>query len=246
MAKSIFVVNRSANDDVQLSLPVQNSDGTWTPGEWQCHNDQDRYSSVRRHGFRVTHIPAFWWRENSACYEVEFEELLSKFTESSLYSKVRLLRKLTEQELAQYQILIGGEHTIRSGEVAVDGMAKVTLLGNAKAKIYSAQYIEAHDCSQVDMLQPIRGLTVNAYGQSVVDVCQPCFVIAKDNVTVELNGYGEFTVSLDGKSQLSKRMRKLLRINAYNKAQITTSGDSHIYLAGKAKVRFERTLPDWD
>lgn len=250
MEKPFFVVSRAGRfeDYSKPSLPTQNSDGSWTAGQWHNRDDYDKYSRTRRSGIRVTHEPAALWRENSECYEVECEGHLMDAHQAFLYSKVRLLRKLTAEELVKHQILSSGSHTVKDGDVAITGSANVILLGKAKARVYSATgYIEAHDCAEIDISQETSRVTVGAYGHSKVLVRPRCVVIAYDESTAHIHGYGEFAVSTGGNSRLPKRLRKLSRISAYNNARIEIMNDSDIRLASpKASVKIVNTVPDYD
>lgn len=250
MAKSFFVVRNDSffEGGAGFSLPTLSEDGSWTPGQWHSQKNYGEYSFIRESGFRVTHEPAAHWRENSECYEVECEGLLQAVHRAFLYSKVRLLRKLTEEDLVKYHILSSGSHTVRDGEVAITGSANVTLLGKAKALAYSASgYIEAHDCVEVVIYSQASRVAVNAYGRSKVSVHSSSVVIAYDEATAHAHNFGEFNVSIGGNSRLPKRLRKLSRISAYNNARIEIMNDSDIWLASpKASAKIVKTVPDYD
>ncbi len=245
MAKPLFVVLTAGND--KLSLPQQNTDGTWVAGQWQSKEDYEKRSTTTRFGFWVTHEPAVHWRENSECYEVECEGPLRQAHRAFWSNKVRLLRKLTEKELVKYQVLSSGTHTIKDGDVVVTGSANVILYGKAKAEAYSATgRIEAHDRVEVRLNKGSRA-TVSAYGHSQVTADTRCVVIAYDEATTHVHGYGKFTVSLGGKSRLPKRLRKLPCVSAYNNARIDVREDADIRLASpKASTKIVISIPDYD
>ena len=87
--------NHSCNGgstDLIWSLPVENPDGTWTPGEWMPEVQGDL--TLCANGYHVTDIDHLLDWLNATIYEAEPSKEMLKGDDKVVCRSVRLLRKL--------------------------------------------------------------------------------------------------------------------------------------------------------
>jgi len=168
----VLVGDRSCNGgDHRWSLPVQNEDGKWTPGEWHEHVGP---LAILTAGFHLTRNPAFWWKEGAEAYAVEYEgalrdangELVVHLGNSICCRRVRLTRRLTDSRLETYNIYRSGWHCLSGQIVAVaEGEAVVLAEDRVRVRAYGSAHVEAWGHAIVEA----RGdVTVSAHENSLI------------------------------------------------------------------------------
>ena len=136
-ALKALINGRSWNGgDHQWSLPKQAADGSWTPGEW---TPRRRVSMTAKHGHRdgatitgwyLTRDLVAWWQHGEKhatdAYLVEWRGDAVKHGDKIGVEECRLLRPLTDDELASLGVYRSGTHAeIAAGKAWVGGTAVV-------------------------------------------------------------------------------------------------------------------------
>src|SRR5690606_32824707 len=201
--------------DAEWSLPKQREDGTWEPGEWMpkirgplelCAN-----------GYHLTREPARWWREGAECYVAEWDgEHVGDGDggDKIAVRRCRLLRKLSNGELAALRIFADGRHVVTggfavaSGSALVEardsarvwafGSARVEAFGSARVEAFGSARVEAHGSAQVwahgyAKVEAYGSAKVEAYGFVKVEAYGSAKVEAYNSATVEARGSAQVT-----------------------------------------------------
>ncbi|HEY9792127.1 MAG TPA: hypothetical protein V6D22_17105 [Candidatus Obscuribacterales bacterium] len=122
------------------SLPIQKEDGTWKPGKW--HN-VDGQILLCRNALHVTSDPINWFASGAEVFEVETNGEIVRRNEKDDKigcEWVRLIRKLTPEELAEHRIFMVGRHSITEGDATADGNATVRADGNTTVNTHRTWY----------------------------------------------------------------------------------------------------------
>ncbi|GEM_PF-1965152 len=223
----VLVGNKSRHGDtIAWSLPVQNADGSWVPGEW--HDRSNPLSQLD--GYCLTNVPALFWADGAEADAAEFEEVLRELDGRPLVGypnqivcrRVRLLRKLTDAELKPLNVFRTGFHGIGSHDVAaVDGTAEVEACGQSKVIACGRARVTAYDSA-----------CVQASGNARVSAFESTTVTACDNVTVWASGNFHIKAS----EVLSVTARDCARVNVSG-AVVATAYDSVELRALSATVK---------
>jgi len=155
------------------SLPIQKEDGTWKPGKW--HN-VDGQILLCRNALHVTSDPINWFASGAEVFEVETNGEIVRRNEKDDKigcEWVRLIRKLTPEELAEHRIFMVGRHSITEGDATADGNATVRADGNATVRADGNATVEADG-----------NATVEADGNATVRADGNATVRADGNTTV--------------------------------------------------------------
>ena len=134
------------------SLPTQDKDGKWTPGEWTPPVKPVVCSS----GYHLTTMPTEWWDSDNECvaYLVEYKgrvdglPVLKDSKGKFAVEKCRLLRPLTPGELARHRIYTKETHSIvlsRGKTAIVSGDAILYCHGSGRVLAYDRSQIFAHE-----------------------------------------------------------------------------------------------------
>ena len=158
------------------SLPTQGPDGAWTPGEWTPRVTPDVCSS----GWHLTTEPARWWSTDAGvvCYLAEHDGAVSRREggDKVACERVRLLRPLTEDELAAVGIFTRGEHAVSGSVVAwASGSATVRASGSATVRASGSATVEAWGSA-----------TVEAWGSAKVHAGEQSTCVAWSGTTLVL------------------------------------------------------------
>ena len=152
------------------SLPTQGADGTWTPGEWTPRVTP----RVCSEGWHLTSEPARWWSadEGVACFLAEHDGAVSRRDgeDKIACERVRLLRPLTEDELATVGIYTRGSHD-------ASGRAVVWASGSATVQAWDSATVEAWGSA-----------TVEASGSATVRAWDSATVRAWDSAKAHAGG----------------------------------------------------------
>jgi hypothetical protein len=179
----VLVNGRSCHGgDMEWSLPTQNTDGTWTPGEW--HRVEGEISLCNR-GLHLTWEPAAWFNQ-AGCevYEVEAEELgASEQTDSKVVARAcRLLRRVMDAvELLSLCIALTGKCEATIGRWAASGSATVEASGSATVRASGSATVLAYDSATVEAYD---SATVEASDSATVRASGSATVLAYDSATV--------------------------------------------------------------
>ena len=169
----------------EWSLPTQGADETWTPGEWTPRVTP----RVCSEGWHLTTEPARWWSadEGVACYLAEHDGAVSRSEgeDKIACERVRLLRPLTEDELAAVGIYTRGEHKVSSGSAWASGSATVEAWDSATVRASGSATVEASGSAAVEAS---GSATVRASGSATVRASGSATVEAWDSATVEASG----------------------------------------------------------
>ena len=166
----------------EWSLPTQGADETWTPGEWTPRVTP----RVCSEGWHLTTEPARWWSadEGVACYLAEHDGAVSRSEgeDKIACERVRLLRPLTEDELAAVGIYTRGEHKVSSGSAWASGSATVEAWDTATVRASGSATVEASGSAAV---RASGSATVRASGSATVEASGSATVEASGSATVE-------------------------------------------------------------
>jgi hypothetical protein len=170
---------------LKWSLPTQTATGKWRPGAWaEVVGDIVLCSN----GLHLTDDPARWWVTGAECYEVEAEGVVGSCdadpNRKVAARRVRLVRALSDADLADLRVLRFGEHEIKTGIVAVDRSAQVTACGSAQVTACDSAQVTACGSAQV-----------TACDSAQVTACGSAQVTAIHKVVVT-SYWGSATVSL--------------------------------------------------
>jgi stage V sporulation protein SpoVS len=184
----------------QWDPPIQNEDGSYTPGSWT--------PSVKPHlcsrGYHLTNPEgiSFWWScKNLRAFLVEYKGDVDGSFEDSRELKIavescRILRPLTSEELAAHSIFLGGIHKVdwRNAGRAAYATSGAIIYADEGVEIqaYGDAEVNAYGHAQVFA----RGrVVVHAYDFSRVDAYDDAMVIAHENSNV----YYKSTVKVEAK-----------------------------------------------
>lgn len=178
--------------------PILNEDGTYTPGAWT----EPVNPIICDHGYHLTDDPCYWWDLTNHCaFLVEYRGSVDGSFNSDMSRKIavescRLLRPLTSEELAGFNIFTKGRHVFSGKECVVLGTATVEVkdcdvlaLENSKVVARGESRVRAHDNSRItswahSVVRAFDNVAVHAHGNS--------FAIAKMQSKVTLYGRAEF------------------------------------------------------
>ena len=127
--------------DFQWSLPENGK-----PGKW--HSVEGDLKMCER-GFHLTDNPQKWWDRNAKCYEDEYKDALEPQDDKICVRKVRLVRELTEDDLAKFQIFYSGTHEVTSGKALAYDFSQVTASGSSQVRAYNSSQVRAYDSSTI-------------------------------------------------------------------------------------------------
>mgnify|MGYP000166765970 CR=1 FL=1 len=190
------------------SLPVLKKDGTYTPGSWT----PKRRAEVCTEGWHLTRVPGDWWSLDDgyevyvAEYRGETNTLVGLSKSKFAVQQCRLLRPLTNKELAKHGIFREGVHdiqrggsgrkvffasgtarlTVREGSVTVGGEATVSIFDTVSCQAYGKSRVHAWDNSVVFAEGNVK---VEAWNEATISASESAKVIASDNVQVSLGGF---------------------------------------------------------
>ena len=148
------------------SLPTQGADGEWTPGEWTPRVAPE----VCEKGWHLTTEPARWWSADAgvACYLAEHDGAVSgNGGDKVSCERVRLLRPLTEDELAAVGIYTRGEHAVSGGIVWAWGSATVRARGPATVWAWGSARVHVGEQSAVIAMRG-AGLVLTRSDEGVI------------------------------------------------------------------------------
>lgn len=193
--------------DFKWNHPTLKADGTWKPGRW-TKPVLDPYLCYK--GYHLTDDPVGWWTgPNLRAFLVEYDGKVDQSyywgLNSSWSSKdrkiavetCRLLRPLTDKELAGYNVFTKGRHVFSGTECVVKGTATVEVedcdvlaLENSKVVARGESRVRAHDNSRItswahSVVRAFDNVAVHAHGNS--------FVVAKMQSKITLYGHAEFS-----------------------------------------------------
>jgi roadblock/LC7 domain-containing protein len=203
----------------QWDPPILKDDGSYTPGAWT--------PSVKPHlcdhGYHLTDDPGQWWDINNHCaFLVEYKGEVSGSFNDDWGRKIavescRLLRPLTAEELAGYNVFIEGVHTIKNANAYALGDATVFAHGNARVFVEGNALVVVYDNVKVFASGNARvfardNTSVEATGKAVVNAEGNSAVTAMGNVTV--NAYKNAEVFAYNSS----------KVNAYDNSVVTPLG----------------------
>ena len=194
-------------------LPSESS-----PGEWHALPDNEEPILCQK-GFHVTSQPTSWWVENADCYEVECEGLLPEDPNNhkAVCSKIRLLRKLSHDDLAKLNVFLSGEHKISEGFGISYGNAKVKAFGSSSVRASGSSSVKAYGSSSVETCD---SSSVRAFGSSSVEAYGSSSVVACDSSSVE--AYGSSSVVASGSSSVTASGRAIVRVE-YGSPKVTVT-----------------------
>jgi hypothetical protein len=119
----VLLGDRSCHgEEPTWSLPTANG-----PGSWQTCEQ----------GFSLTREPVKWYVPRCTVYLAECRD--------TNFRECRLIRSLTDAELADLRIYVRGEHRLDSGVGVVVGSAMVTAYDFAMATAYDSARVKAYD-----------------------------------------------------------------------------------------------------
>lgn len=211
-------------------------DGTTEPGAWR--EVEERPLRMGHNGFHITPDPAPWWRKGASCYEVEFEEPLTDkngtvvkgYMARIVVARVRLMRKLSREDLEQIRIFETGEHSVKNGIACVCGNASLRACGNA--------YVFAHGNASVYAYENSK---VHAYGNATIEASDLAIVTAYERATVSAQGLSEVypsdyaTVTVGG--NVTVGACGSASVNAHGDSEITANGNAVVFACENSKVR---------
>ena len=180
------------------------------PGEWHALPDNEEPILCQK-GFHVTSQPTSWWVENADCYEAECEGLLPEdpSNHKAVCSKIRLLRKLSHDDLAKLNVFLSGEHKISEGFCIASGNAKVKASGSSSVVASGSSSVTASGSSSV---VASGSSSVVAYDSSSVVASGSSSVRAFDSSSVEASGSS--SVEAYGSSSVKASVRAIVRVES--------------------------------
>jgi len=128
-----------------MSWSLPSEDGT--PGDW---HEVDGPTTLCHHGFHLTHDPVQWWKPRCEVYEAEAEDLGESDAAKIVVRKVRLLRRLDDEELAALRIFRSGQREARDAEKYIaSGSARVLAMDSAQVQVLDSAQVKASDSAHV-------------------------------------------------------------------------------------------------
>lgn len=202
--------------DLEYSLPVQQPDGSWQPGEWHTMSDSELV--MCKSGFHVTTAVGLhkWWKAGADVYLAELGDHRLADGEKVASSAIRLMKRLSADDLRQHNILIEGMAVvIQDDHWIVDRSAGLKAYGTAKVRAMGKSKVWAHDDANI---QASDDSTITATGRS--QVC------ASDQAKVTLHSHAK--ASCFGNSTV--RANEQSRVNAYGRS-------AKVYAYDQAEIR---------
>jgi hypothetical protein len=173
------------------------------PGKWH----EVQAVSMCSKGLHLTTDPVQWRKPNCRVFEVEAEGFETKDDGSVSFSgdkcvarRARLLRELSDAELADVGIIRFGEH-------AAKGEKRVIVEGSAQVTAYDSAKVTAYDSAQV-----------TATGSAKVTATGSAKVTAYDSAQVTATGSAKVTATGSAK------------VTAYDSAQVTAYDSADVSL----------------
>ena len=234
--------------DMEWSLPVQQPDGSWTPGAW--HEVEGEIAMCSR-GLHLTWEPIRWAKEGIDVHEVEAECVVGPEGDDDgckvVARRCRLTRRLVDTaELAALYILLAGQHEVREGCWVAYGSATVRASGSATVRASGSATVRAYGSATV---RAYGSATVRAYVSATVTASGSATVRAYDSATVTASGSA--TVTASGSATVRASDSATVRaygsatveaydsatVRAYDSATVTASGSATVTASGSATVR---------
>ena len=178
------------------SLPTQQPDGTWAPGDWAAIEGGAVIACSR--GFHLTSKPAEWWANGATAFIAEGrgDSDLSQMHEDDgkvAYREARLLRPATEEELAAAQVFSRGKHAVTAGSAIASGSASVRASGSASVRAFDSASVEASGSASVEAS---GSASVRAFGSASVRASGSASVRASGSASV-ITAWGAPTVTTE-------------------------------------------------
>jgi hypothetical protein len=211
----------------EWSLPTRAGDEEWTPGEWTPRVAP----SVCSQGWHLTTEPGRWWSEDAGvtAYLAEWDGALARREgdEKFAVERCRLLRELTADELATFNVFLSGIHEVRAGSAWATGSATVTAYDSATVRAYDSATVTAYDSATVRAYDSATvraddSATVTATGSATVTATGSATVTATGSATVR--AYGSATVTAYDSAT----------VTAYDSATVTATGSAKAHAAGQS------------
>ena len=217
--------------DMEWSLPVQQPDGSWTPGAW--HEVEGEIAMCSR-GLHLTWEPIRWAKEGIDVHEVEAECVVGPEGDDDgckvVARRCRLTRRLVDTaELAALYILLAGQHEVREGCWVASGSATVRAYGSATVLAYGSATVEAYDSATV---RASDSATVTASGSATVRAYDSATVTASGSATVTASGSA--TVRASGSATV--RAYGSATVEAYGRATVEAYDSATVEAYGRATV----------
>ena len=188
------------------SLPTQNDDGSWTPGEW---HEVTGKVAVCSNGLHLTHKPAYWWQAGADVYEAEYSGDVDSSEvnddEKIAAQRCRLLRPVA---WADHQVWTEGAHTANAGRSVAFGSATVRAFDSATVREFDSATVRAFGSA-----------TVEAFGSATVRAFDSATVRAFGSATVE--AFGSATVRAFGSAT----------VRAFDSATVRAFGSANVIRA---------------
>ncbi len=157
------------------------------PGDWHTHEGP---AVMCASGFHVTDTPSKWYKTASSVYQAECEGFVQENTseQKSLFTKVRLVRELTDEDLSSLGIFRKTtqvvtqmqaacfDSTVYANESIIRsyGRSIVFARGGSRVKAFDNTLVFADAGAQVELYDDAvahvmpRSVSVNAWGRSRV------------------------------------------------------------------------------
>ena len=126
--------------DYEWSLPAQNADGSWTPGNW--HEESE--AVICRCGLHTTWDPVGWCsKPDVEIYETEVDSIVDSQNNvanpKAVSKQCRLTSRVTDiVALAALHILLCGHHEIKEGHWFLSDSESAELYDSASAELYDS------------------------------------------------------------------------------------------------------------
>jgi hypothetical protein len=171
---------------MQWSLPADGKPGAW-------HEEPEAIMCSQ--GLHLTSEPPRWWKAGCRVFEVEAEDLqeldgvICWEGDKVVARKVRLIRELSNIELADVGIFRQGYHEVRGGRyVIAEGSSHVKAFDSSQVTAYDSSQVAAYGLSQVTAydsshVKAYDSSQVTAYGSSQVTACDVSLVCTRPDAT---------------------------------------------------------------
>ncbi len=145
---------QSIHGDLTWSLPTQQPDGTWVPGDW--HEVSGRIVVCSR-GLHLTTDPQRWMQSGATVYLAEGAGASDAEGDKIAFARARLLRPLTDDELAALRIFVSGAHQVSDGAAWASGSATVRASDSATVEAYGSATVRAWNSAVVTLTRWFTG-----------------------------------------------------------------------------------------
>lgn len=177
----VLVARRSCHGgDLAWSLPTQQPDGSWVPGDW---HEVARVEPCKS-GLHITATPAVWFVGERArdcqLWQCEAEDVTTISEDKSVARRVRLLAPAPWEAHGVHAVWEGA-HTGRAGRWYAYGSAVVEACDSAVVHAYDSAAVRAYDSAVVEACD---SAVVKAYGSAVVVAYGRAVVEAYDSAVV--------------------------------------------------------------